>query len=537
MQTMRLSPKTWRWTAALLILASTAAHLVYVALRPIDLSPDEAQYWLWSRNLDWSYYSKGPLTAWLIRLSCELFGSLSQTWFGDESFAVRLPAVICGNLMLAAIYVLVWQIFRRDDWATWSLAAALTFPAVSMGQTLMTIDAPYTCCWAWALVLGHATLVEGRQRLWLPLGFVVGLGILAKYTMGLWLLSAGLYLAASPSRWQVLKQRGLWLMILVACVMNVPILWWNSQNGWVSFRHVGVQAGMEQSTGWNWQGPLVFLAGQLGMLLGVWFVLWLVAVWRYRPIFDQDVSRNYLWLFSVPQFVLFALFSLRTKVQLNWPITAYISGLVLALSLVHEMVTSAITPRWRRLTLGLAMSFIGSGLVTGVVHAAPTIRPWLAVLVNADRRPEELRIRRVDPSARLCGWSYLAQQIDAIRLSLRRQGIEPIVAASRWTTASELAFYCKGQPQVYSLGAALWDRQSQFDIWRPNPIADAPTFLGSTMIFVDVGRLPQNIVDAFEMVEPSRQIAFLDRGIPVAIWDVTICRGFRGFSKLPPPHY
>src|SRR2546430_1542444 len=41
---------------------------------PVDLSGDEAQYWDWSRNLDLSYYSKGPLIAYLIRGSCWAFG-------------------------------------------------------------------------------------------------------------------------------------------------------------------------------------------------------------------------------------------------------------------------------------------------------------------------------------------------------------------------------------------------------------------------------------------------------------------------------
>src|SRR5271155_403291 len=72
-----------RLAAAFLILGVTVAHLLYLGIRcPIDLAPDEAHYWDWSRHLDWSYYSKGPLVAWLIRLSCDLFGSWSLAWSG-----------------------------------------------------------------------------------------------------------------------------------------------------------------------------------------------------------------------------------------------------------------------------------------------------------------------------------------------------------------------------------------------------------------------------------------------------------------------
>jgi hypothetical protein len=74
-----LAPKTipshqFRWAglwahrttslATVAILASVAATLAFVWIRcPFDLAPDEAHYWDWSRHLDWSYYSKGPLVA------------------------------------------------------------------------------------------------------------------------------------------------------------------------------------------------------------------------------------------------------------------------------------------------------------------------------------------------------------------------------------------------------------------------------------------------------------------------------------------
>src|SRR6266511_2408846 len=96
-----------RGAAIGLILLAAVLRFLYLALDcPLDLSPDEAHYWDWSRHLDWSYYSKGPLVAWLIRLSRELFGPWSVALTGGEMLAVRLPAVVCGGLLLASLYVL-----------------------------------------------------------------------------------------------------------------------------------------------------------------------------------------------------------------------------------------------------------------------------------------------------------------------------------------------------------------------------------------------------------------------------------------------
>src|SRR5262249_50821923 len=146
----------WRFLAGSLILCATTWHVVYLASDcPLDLAPDEAHYWDWSRHLDWSYYSKGPLVAYVIRAGTALAGSWSRAVTGTDMLAVRLPAVLCGSLLLFSLYCLTVQIFHREDLAAFAVAVALTIPVVTAGSVLMTIDAPFTCCWGWALVVGY----------------------------------------------------------------------------------------------------------------------------------------------------------------------------------------------------------------------------------------------------------------------------------------------------------------------------------------------------------------------------------------------
>src|SRR5262249_51854681 len=55
--------------AAIAFLALVAlAQVLFLAVRcDWDLSGDEAEYWAWSRKLDWSYFTRGPLIALVIR--------------------------------------------------------------------------------------------------------------------------------------------------------------------------------------------------------------------------------------------------------------------------------------------------------------------------------------------------------------------------------------------------------------------------------------------------------------------------------------
>src|SRR5690242_19866156 len=65
-----LTPARCRLLLAIVLLLGFLGHLRYLTHDcPVDLSGDEAHYWDWSRQLDLSYYSKGPLVAWIIRAS------------------------------------------------------------------------------------------------------------------------------------------------------------------------------------------------------------------------------------------------------------------------------------------------------------------------------------------------------------------------------------------------------------------------------------------------------------------------------------
>ena len=57
-----------------IVLLLLTIKLVSIKLTNFNLFGDEAQYWLWSKNLDFGYYSKPPLLSWFIGLYTIVFG-------------------------------------------------------------------------------------------------------------------------------------------------------------------------------------------------------------------------------------------------------------------------------------------------------------------------------------------------------------------------------------------------------------------------------------------------------------------------------
>jgi hypothetical protein len=234
---------------------------------------------------------------------------------------------------------------------------------------------------------------------------------------------------------------------------------------------------------------------------------------------------------SAVMFGTFWLFSLKTPEQPNWPVTAYLSGLVLTAAWLEQQLLS---PRvgYRRLIGTSVVCACTLGVVgTVLMHHSEWVQPVLLRFSGPATPERPLPLRRFDPTCRLRGWRVLAAEVDRVREELRAEGIEPLLAGSAWTLPGELGFYCAGNPVVYSLGPALGDRRSQYDFWRPNPVWDPSAFEGRT--FILVGEDSPVLHEAFEQVDGGRVVTSRECGQAIACWRILVCRGFRGFRELP----
>ncbi len=149
--------------------------------QPAELYPDEAQYWFWAKHLAFGYYSKPPLVAWLIALTTGLFG--------DSEFAVRLSAPLLAAATAVLVYAVGARLYDRRI-GFWSALAFASLPGASVSAFIISTDAPLVLCWAAALYAFIRAREDDRWRWWLAAGIAAGFGLLAKYTMVYWMLSA-----------------------------------------------------------------------------------------------------------------------------------------------------------------------------------------------------------------------------------------------------------------------------------------------------------------------------------------------------------
>ncbi len=200
-----------------------------------DLCGDEAEYWAWSRKLAWSYYSRGPVIAWLIRLGTELLGGLSLRLTGSQMFAVRFPCVVLGGLTAWAVYRLTVLTTSTNRTALIAVLLLPAIPILALGGVIATSDTPLVCCWAWASVWAYRAAQEDDLRAWLLTGVIGAVGVLAKYSFLAFPASVGLFLLLNASQRVQLRRPGFWLMAMITGGVGLmPIIVWNcaARLGW-----------------------------------------------------------------------------------------------------------------------------------------------------------------------------------------------------------------------------------------------------------------------------------------------------------------
>jgi undecaprenyl-diphosphatase len=487
----------------------TGLRVWYLQHGYLELSPDEAHYWEWSRRLDWSYYSKGPLVAYLIALSTALGGA-------TELF-VRLPAVLLSAGTTICVFGLVKALFRDVRLALATAMILHMLPLFAAGALLMTIDPPLVFFWTLVLWLVYHAVSEARPVSWYAAGIALACGLLSKYAMGFLPVSFLLFLATSPRYRGWLRRKEPYLMLSIGMIGFSPVILWNLRHHGVSLRHVMGQAAVHQGTAWRLSLDTFgeFLGSQalaLSPLLFGWVLIAMVLSLR-EGLRRRDDRWLYLFWGWAPTFTLMLLLSLRQKVQANWAAPSYVTALMATMAYFACRGNTAHAGPARRLRMAGAATAILLGFGMTVAAHDATLFIQLGFPPSAD------------PLARLKGWRVLARAVDRLAAQMPQR---PFLLSDRYQISSELAFYVPGQPQTYNVN--LGRRLNQYDLWD-----GLSALAGRDAIYVqpDSARLPQALQGAFHTCAEGVPVIVEELGRELKRFYLFQCVGFSGVPPRP----
>jgi hypothetical protein len=486
----RRVPLAGSYAAAMLgtILLVTLLRLAWLWLQPVGLYPDEAQYWFWAKHPAFGYYSKPPLVAWLI--------ALTTGPFGDGEFAVRLSAPLLTAGAAVFVYAIGARLYDRRI-GCWAAIAYASLPGASVASYVISTDAPLLLLWAAALYAFIRAREARGWGWWLAVGAAAGFGLLAKFAMIYWLASAlGLLLLVASERCHL---RRFSAASGIAFLIYSPNLWWNWNNGFVSYRHTADNADLT--------GPLFhpgqffdFFASQFAVFGPLFFtgLLFLAA----RPRALAEPRERLLAVFALPTLGMMLLVSLLSRAHANWAAPAYVSATVL-------VVAQALESGWRRLvSFSVALHLAAAALL----FAGP---PALAACGF------ELPTR-YDPLRRLRGWRDLGAKVGA---ALAAHPGYRLFADDRETLAA-LIYYVRPHP----FDAVKWDLLDRVgDEW--DLTNNMKRHLGGNFLLVAKHNLIAEMRPSFAFLEPIGTAV-----VPLGAGDARdyalyLARDFKGYPQ------
>lgn len=295
--------------AAVAIVVLVALQVFYAATA--DLRTDEAYYWTLSKEHVLSYLDHPPMVAWPVRFGTAIFG--------DTNFGARFGGLLAMWIAWAILADIVWRLTRNRGAVVLAVLMPFAAPEYGLFASRILPDAaliPFSLAMAWSLV----RLTESNDgRWWLAAGLFGGLALLSKYTAVFLAPAVAAFLLVPPWRARWLRSPYPWLAVVIALLVFSPVLVWNWQHDWASFKFQFIRAGADHGISARTVGD--FLGLQLALVGPILFPVVLAGslmlAWRgYRR---QNPAFILIATCALVPFAYFLWKSLSLRIGDTWP--------------------------------------------------------------------------------------------------------------------------------------------------------------------------------------------------------------------------
>jgi hypothetical protein len=257
--------------------AVVAAVLIVFAGR-YGYHRDELYFLVAGQHLAWSYPDQGPLTPLVAHLMDSLApGSLT---------VLRIPSALMTGAVVVLTGLTSFELGgtrRAQLIAAGCIASAAVFLATGHLLSTTTFD---LLAWTLVIWLFARAIRTGDRRLWVANGLVTGLALLNKPLIPFLLVGLGVgLLIAGPRR--LLRDRWLWAGFVVALLMWLPWLLWQSAHGWPQLT---VSSSIANGGSGSSQPRWALIPFQFLLVSPVLSPVWIAGLWalarrdRLRPL-------------------------------------------------------------------------------------------------------------------------------------------------------------------------------------------------------------------------------------------------------------
>jgi len=351
-------------------LAALVVHFLifYIINQYLNPHPDMLDHWVWSRFLSLSYYEHPPMIAWLIR-GITMVG-------GQSEAALEVGSQLLTLMILTLIYAGTFLLYGKNA-ALVTLLILCSMPYFTLGSIFLHITQPFLIFWILSLFLLIRYHSQPEKKWLLLIGVVAGFGALSKYIMLLFYIGLFLHLLLYQKIRREILNPWLYFAGILSLVIFIPVIIWNAQHDWISFRWT-LEKG---TTGSNFgENTLAFTIGHLILFSPMWALLGVVSIWWLRDrLKDGKQAESVITVLSMLPLLFFTLMSLKGTISdPHWANLAYIG---IAIMLGNELLY-----RVKRKTIYIVIT---TGLVFNAVLIGTVLMQTLTPLI--DWMPHELK--------------------------------------------------------------------------------------------------------------------------------------------------
>lgn len=290
-------------------------------------------HWVWSRFLSLSYYEHPPMIALLMRFITIIGGNTEMT--------LEIGSQLTMLFIIFQIYWISSTHFNKNA-AKVTLLLLCSTPYFTLGSIFLHITQPFLICWLFALHLYlrlHQSLAKHPDqsisqnkealRYLLAIGVVAGLGALSKYIMLLFYMGMLAHALLYKKMRHHLLSPWVYVAGLISLLIFTPVLFWNLQNGWVSFKF---QFGRGLSGAVFGKNFIEFTVGHLLLFSPFWSWWCFKNTWKIRDSLKQHHSpQAALAVLSLFPLLFFSFMSFKGSISdPHWTNVTYIGLMILA---------------------------------------------------------------------------------------------------------------------------------------------------------------------------------------------------------------